>query len=60
MRYDESLGFKRWLFHETLALAGSYKGGVYQRLVAASYKVAPVSDPAARTAFEELSRKMAR
>ena len=41
------LGFKNWLLDETLALAGSYKGGVFQRLVAASYKLAPVSDPAA-------------
>jgi hypothetical protein len=55
-----SLGFKNWLKNETLALAGSYKGGVFQRLVAASYKLAPVSDPAARPAFEELVRKMSR
>lgn len=54
------LGFKNWLLGETLALAGSYKGGVFQRLVAALYKLAPVSDPAARPAFEELARKMAR
>lgn len=54
------LGFKEWLLDETLALAGNYKGGVFQRLVAASYKLAPVSDPAARPAFEELAGKMAR
>jgi hypothetical protein len=60
MRDQMGSGFKDWLFHETLALAGNYKGGVYQRLVAASYKLAPVSDPAARPAFEELARKMAR
>jgi hypothetical protein len=54
------LGFKDWLLDETLALAGSYKGGVYQRLVAASYKLAPVSDPAAVPAFQELARKMSR
>ena len=54
------LGFKEWLANETLALAGNYKGGVFQRLVAAMYKLAPVSDPAARPAFEELARKMAR
>ena len=54
------LGFKNWLLDETLALAGNYKGGVFQRLVAASYKLAPVSDPAARPGFEELARKMAR
>ena len=55
-----TLGFKEWLTNETLALAGSYKGGVFQRLVAAAYKLAPVSDPAARPAFEELARKMGR
>ena len=54
------LKFKRWLLDETLALAGNYKGGVFQRLVAASYKLAPVSDPAALPAFQELARKMAR
>ena len=54
------LAFKRWLFHETLALAGNYKGGVFQRLVAASYKLAPVSDPAVLPAFQELARKMSR
>jgi hypothetical protein len=60
MKHQEGLGFKRWLFHETLALAGSYKGGVFQRFVAASYKLAPISDPAALPAFQELARKMAR
>lgn len=60
MQHAGASGFKNWLANETLALAGSYKGGVFQRLVAASYKLAPVSDPAARPAFEELARKMAR
>jgi hypothetical protein len=60
MRYQGALEFRRWLLPETLALAGSYKGSVFQRLVAASYKLAPVSDPAALTAFQELQRKMAR
>ena len=54
------LGFKVWLANETLALAGSYKGNIFQRLVAATYKLAPVNDPAARPAFEELARKMSR
>ena len=57
---ESDLGFKEWLIHETLALAGNYKGGVFQRLVAATYKLAPISDPAARPAFEELARKMTR
>ena len=60
MRCQAGLGFKDWLLDETLALAGSYKGGIFQRLVAASYKLAPVSDPAALPAFQELARKMAR
>jgi len=54
------LGFKEWLANETLALAGNYKGGVFQRLAAAMYKLAPVSDPAAVPAFQELARKMSR
>src|SRR3954447_18645527 len=60
MRCQAGLGFKKWLLDETLALAGFYKGGVFQRLVAAMYKLAPVSDPAALPAFQELPRKMAR
>jgi hypothetical protein len=60
MWQQAGLGFKNWLLDETLALAGNYKGGVFQRLVAAAYKLAPVGDPAARPAFEELARKMAR
>jgi hypothetical protein len=60
MQYQGALGFKQWLLPETLALAGNYKGGVFQRLVAASYKLAPVSDPAALPAFQELARKMSR
>ena len=60
MRYRGALEFKRWLLPETLALAGNYKGGIFQRLVAASYKLAPVSDPAALPAFQELQRKMSR
>ena len=60
MQQDQVMGFKEWLANETLALAGSFKGGVFMRLVAASYKLAPISDPAARPAFEELARKMAR
>ena len=54
------LGFKEWLTNETLALAGNYKGNIFQRLVAAMYKLAPVSDPDALPAFQELARKMSR
>ena len=60
MRYRGALEFKRWLLPETLALAGNYKGGIFQRLVAASYKLAPASDPAALPAFQELARKLSR
>lgn len=60
MKLQDGLGFRSWLLTETLALAGNYKGGIFQRLVAASYKLAPLNDPAARPAFEELARKMAR
>ncbi len=58
MGHQAALEFKKWLLPETLALAGNYKGGVFMRLVAASYKLAPVSDPAALAAFQELQRKM--
>jgi hypothetical protein len=60
MKYQSALEFKRWLLPETLALAGNYKGGVFQRLVAASYKLAPISEPGALAAFQELARKMTR
>src|SRR3954468_2259816 len=60
MRQEAALEFKKWLLPETLAWAGSYKGGIFQRLVAASYKLASVSDPAALPAFQELARKMSR
>ena len=60
MGHQGALEFKDWLTNETLALAGNYKGGVFQRLVAASYKLAPVSDPAVLPAFQELARKMSR
>ena len=56
MKLQDGLDFKNCLFHKALALAANDKGGVFQRLVAASYKLAPVSDPAARPAFEELAR----
>ena len=59
-RVVPGLDFKDWLANETLALAGNYKGGVFQRLVAAAYKLASVSDPAALPAFQELGRKMSR
>ena len=60
MQNARALGFKNWLLGETLALAGNYKGNIFQRLVAATYKLAPVSDPAALQAFQELARKMSR
>lgn len=53
--------FKEWLdLQETLALKGSYKGGIFQRLVAAKYMLAPVAEWEAIPAFEELARKIQR
>lgn len=55
------MNFKEWMIKtETLSLAGSYKGGIFQRLVAATYKIGPVFDPSARPAFEELAQKLSR
>jgi len=45
---------------EALALKGSYKGTIYQRIVAASYTLAPVYDQAALPAFKDLIRKFSR
>lgn len=52
------LAFRLWL--ETLAFKGSYRGSVFQRLVAGEYQIAPTDDPAARPAYEDLRRKIAR
>jgi len=52
------LNFSQWL--ESVALKGSYKGGIFQRLVAAKYQLAPVLDRAALPAFEDLNAKMLR
>lgn len=53
--------FKEWLLHtEALALKGSYKGSMFQRLVAAQYKLAPTSDPRAMPAFRDLATKISR
>lgn len=45
---------------EALTLKGSYKGTIYQRLVAARYTLAPSYDPAALPAFKDLIRKFSR
>lgn len=45
---------------EKLALKGSYKGSIFQRLVAAKYVLAPTSEPRAMEAFRELAKKIAR
>lgn len=53
--------FKKWLhLNETLSLKGSYKGSLFQRLVAAKYQLAPTKDPQALNAFLELVRKIKR
>lgn len=55
------MNFAKWLqFDETLALKGNYKGSIFQRLVAAKYKLAPTNDPEALAAFQELARKIGR
>lgn len=53
--------FKSWLAtNEALALKGNYKGGIFQRLVAAAYEIAPISDPAAVPIYQRLAEKIAR
>jgi hypothetical protein len=53
--------FSKWLqLDEGLALKGSYKGGFFQRLVAAKYVMAPSNDESARPAFEDLVKKIER
>jgi hypothetical protein len=43
---------------ETVALRGSYEGGIYQRLVAAAYMLAPVLEQEAVPLFELLAQKV--
>lgn len=53
--------FKDWIeIKESISLSGNYKGGIYQRLVAAYYKMAPTKDESAIPAFEDLASKMNR
>jgi hypothetical protein len=53
--------FAEWLkINETMALKGDYKGSIFQRLVAAKYKLAPTQDQAATPAFQDLARKIDR
>lgn len=53
--------FAQWFkINETLALKGSYKGSIFQRLVAAKYKLAPTQDQNAIAAFQELGQKIGR
>jgi hypothetical protein len=55
------MNFSKWLkLDETLSLKGSYKGSIFQRLVAAKYKLAPTKDPSALEAFQDLARKISR
>lgn len=55
------LDFKEWLFYsEGHALRGSYKGNLFQRLVAAAYKIAPVAEPEAEPLYQSLAKKIAR
>lgn len=53
--------FKEWMcFSESLSLKGDYKGSLFQRLVAAQYKLAPTIEQNATPAFQELARKISR
>lgn len=53
--------FRHWLVvQESLALKGSYKGNIFQRLVAARYTLSPSVDWKAMPAFKELANKIAR
>jgi len=55
------MDFAAWLnLQESLALKGSYKGTIFQRLVAASFMIAPNEEPGAKAAFEDLRRKIGR
>lgn len=55
------MNFKPWLtMTETLALRGNYKGGIFQRLVAAAYKIAPTLDPRTIPIYQKLAAKISR
>lgn len=54
------LNFAEWLKNESLALKGNYKGNIFQRLVAASYKLMPTLEQDAIPAFEDLKNKISR
>ena len=54
------LDFNLWMKTEGLALKGSYKGNIFQRLVAAKYMLAPDFEESARIPFEDLKRKILR
>ena len=52
--------FREFIRLESLALKGNYKGTFFQRLVAASYMLAPTMDESAVPAFQDLASKLAR
>jgi hypothetical protein len=53
--------FKEWMnLQEKLALAGNYKGNLFQRLVAGMYMISPSMDSSAVPAFQDLEKKMGR
>lgn len=54
------LDFKKYIITETLALKGSYKGTIFQRLVAAKYMLSPQIEQSAIPAFQELGKKIER
>jgi hypothetical protein len=52
--------YAQQLMNEKLALKGSYKGTIYQRLVAAQYTLAPSLEQRALPAFKDLIKKFSR
>lgn len=53
--------FTEWLkIDEVLSLKGDYKYSIFQRLVAAKYKLAPTQDESAIPAFQDLAEKIGR
>lgn len=53
------ISFKKWL-NEALSIKGSYKGGIFQRLVAAEYQLASPLEQEAIPGYQDLMRKITR
>ena len=53
------ISFKKWL-NEALSIKGSYKGTVFQRLIAAEYELSPALEAEAIPGYRDLMRKITR